>query len=112
MSTERVIAQAGIADKLTKLIADKASKLKAGTTTESGIKLAPLFTPGGAKNVVTQLQSAKSSGAQVIVGNMPNEAEGPFKTVIQPHVLSSISRDMDIWKREVCFLGCSRNLCS
>ena len=100
MSTERVIAQSGIVDKLTNLIAKKASNIKSGRTSDEGIKLGPLFTPDGAANVVQQLKEAKASGAQVHIGNVPVEAEGPFKTIIQPHVLSSVSRDMKIWKKE------------
>lgn len=100
MSTERVIAQSGIADKLIELIAKKTSSIKSGLPGDEGIKLGPLFTPNGAKNVVDQLNEAKSNGAKVHIGNMPTEAEGQFKTVIQPHVLSSISRDMKIWKKE------------
>lgn len=100
MSTERVIAQSGIVDKLTELISKKASNIKSGRPGEEGIKLGPLFTPNGAVNVVEQLKEAKASGAKVHVGNVPEQAEGDFKTVVQPHVLSSITRDMKIWKQE------------
>lgn len=100
MSTERVIAQSGIANQLSQLIVKKASQMKAGRTSDQGIKLGPLFTPNAAKSVVQQLQEAKLSGAEVLLGNMPKEAEGPFSTVIQPHVISSVTREMRIWKQE------------
>ncbi|KAF8886458.1 aldehyde dehydrogenase [Mucidula mucida] len=96
MSTCRVIAQRGIYPALLQRISELTKALKAGNpVTDPTVNVSVLFTEESAKNVVAILQEAKDAGAELVVGDLARQG-----SVVQPHVVTGVKRDMGIWTRE------------
>jgi acyl-CoA reductase-like NAD-dependent aldehyde dehydrogenase len=98
MSTERVIVQNGVADKLIKAVTGIVSKLTTTTSPSPSLgpgQIGPLFTPVHAQNVVAMLKGAEQDGAKIITGDL--QLDG---SVVQPHVVKGVKPGMKIWERE------------
>ncbi|ESK92591.1 vanillin dehydrogenase [Moniliophthora roreri MCA 2997] len=91
MSTERVIAQSGVAEELFAEICSLANKLK------SEQKLGALFSQDHAESVLGLVREAQKEGAQVLVGDVTRSG-----AVVNPHVLlvEKPNRKMRFWERE------------
>lgn len=98
MSTERVLVHKSIYDDFARLVTERVAKLRTGDPKEA--QLGPLFRPSAAETVVSQIRDAAQQGAQVLVGEVPEQATGDYATLVQPTVLSGVSTKMDIWERE------------
>ena len=67
MSTERVIVQKRVADKLMEHVVALVGKVKATTNPGPGIaQVGPLFSPVHADNFLSMLENAKQAGADVL----------------------------------------------
>lgn len=96
MSTERVIVQSGIADKLIDSVRELCMSLKAGNpSVDPSARLGALFTEGSAENVLSLVLDAKEAGAEVILGDLKREG-----AVIQPHLVKNVKPGMKLWERE------------
>lgn len=65
-----------------------------------GFKQGALFNPSAAKKVVSLISDTVREGASLLAGEALTEAEGDYKTVIQPTVLSNVTTSMSMWKQE------------
>jgi len=96
MSTERVIVQSGIAEQFIDKVKELAQRLKAGDhINDPSSKIGPVFTESSAANIISMIKEAKEQGAEVILGDITRQG-----TVVQPHLLKNVTRDMRVWKRE------------
>ncbi|KAF9003385.1 Aldehyde/histidinol dehydrogenase [Cyathus striatus] len=96
MSTERVIVQSGIADKLIAAIKSFAEALKAGDPeTDPNVKLGALFAESSAENIISMITAARDAGAEVVLGDVAHNG-----AVVQPHLVKDVKPGMAIWERE------------
>lgn len=97
MSTERVIAQRGIADQLMAKVKELSEGLKAGdhVNNPSSAHIGPVFTESSAANIIEMIKEAKAEGAEVVLGDVTHK-----RTIVQPHILSNVKPNMRVWRRE------------
>lgn len=96
MSTERVIVQRSVSDKLIALVKQISSEIKAGHYTDfPKAQLSALFSTASAENVVNMVKEAQAAGAQVVLGDIKRDGN-----VVQPHIISSVKPGMRIWDKE------------
>jgi len=98
MSTERVIVQSQVADKLMQAVTALVSTLEktsSSSTVPGSGKIGPLFSPAHAEGFVNLLESAKAEGAEVVIGDMKKNG-----SVVGPHILKGVKPGMRIWERE------------
>ncbi|KAA1472194.1 aldehyde dehydrogenase [Dentipellis sp. KUC8613] len=95
MSTERVIVQRPVAEKLISKLKARIASLgwKAGDPRTSFVP--PLFSERSAENVRDLLQEAKAAGAEILLGD--GERSG---AVVQPHMVTGVRPGMRLWERE------------
>lgn len=96
MSTERVIAQQGVAPSLLQELAALFKQATAGDIdTDPSAVLGALFSEGSAENVVNMIKEAVASGATLVLGNV-----GRKGAVVQPHIVTNVRPGMRLWDRE------------
>ncbi|TDL24450.1 ALDH-like protein [Rickenella mellea] len=96
MSTERVIVQRGAAATLQSELLKLFRNVKAGDPTrDPSAQLSCLINEASAVNVVKMVEEAKSSGAQVLLGDIRREGAR-----VQPHILTGVNPGMRAWDRE------------
>lgn len=104
MSTERVIVQSEVADKLIAAVVEMCRKFSAGDPEHH--RLSPLFSKDAADNVRRMIREAVDGGATLLLGDM-NE-EGSTDGVVQPHILMDVDRHLALWKEETFAPGKGR----
>lgn len=96
MSTERVIVQRAVAERLLAGLGAVAGALKAGNpATDATARLSSVFTQQSAEGIVEKLRDAVQSGARVVVGDLAHAG-----AVVQPHVLADVRPGMRAWDHE------------
>jgi acyl-CoA reductase-like NAD-dependent aldehyde dehydrogenase len=96
MSTERVIVQKGISQKLLSTVVDLCKDIKAGDTeNDPDAKLSALCTDSSAQNVVSLITEAVHDGAELLLGDCSTEG-----SVVQPHIVNGVRRGMRLWSQE------------
>ncbi|KAG7451590.1 aldehyde dehydrogenase [Guyanagaster necrorhizus] len=93
ISTERVIVQRDVSKALITAVVELCKKLTAGDPTHNS--LPALFTQASAENVIRLIQDAVSSGAELLLGDLRKDG-----SIVQPHLLTNVTREMSIWKEE------------
>jgi benzaldehyde dehydrogenase (NAD) len=94
MSTERVIATAGVADALAGKLADRAGKLVAGDPREQGTMIGPVVDDESRERVLELIADAREKGAEVLAGG---QADG---NVIAPTVVDRVTPEMRLYGEE------------
>ena len=96
MSTERVIVQRGISEKLIAAVKALCQDLKSGdVSNDSSVRLGALFAESSAEGVLKMIQEAQADGAEVVLGNLKREG-----AVLQPHLVKGVRPGMRLWARE------------
>ena len=96
MSTERVIVQSAVADRLLNEIKKIVQDLKAGdVVNDSSASLGALFTESSAENIVGMIKDAEKDGATVFLGDNSNQS-----SVVTPHLVKNVKPGMRLWDRE------------
>ena len=96
MSTERVIVQRGISDKLVSAVKALCQDLKSGdVSNDSSVRLGALFAESSAEGVLKMIQEAQGDGAEVVLGDLKREG-----AVLQPHLVKGLKPGMRLWARE------------
>ncbi|CAI4214270.1 unnamed protein product [Parascedosporium putredinis] len=99
MSTERVIVHKSIADEFKQKLLARVGSLKCGNhMLEKDISISGLFTPTSATRVLSLTKSAVDAGATLLLGDL--QIGGPNKTIIRPHILEGVTRDMRLYHEE------------
>lgn len=99
MSTERVMVHRSIMGEFRRRLLDRVARVRTGNHLEEpDVSLSGLFTPASAARVVAWLRAAVDQGARVVTGDLA--VSGPNKTIMCPHVLEGVTRDMDIFSKE------------
>ncbi|GAB1320864.1 Aldehyde/histidinol dehydrogenase [Madurella fahalii] len=99
MSTERVLLHRSISQEFKGKLVSRTVSLKTGNhLKDTGVSVSGLFTPASAARVMDMLRSAVSGGANLLTGDLT--VAGPNNTIISPHILENVSRDMDIARKE------------
>ncbi|EMD35484.1 hypothetical protein CERSUDRAFT_96599 [Gelatoporia subvermispora B] len=92
MSTERVIVARKVAPVLTAALTELFSKTRAGGPEND---ISALFREDSAVKVTQMINDAKEKGATLLVGDGSRKG-----SVMQPHLVTNVKRDMWIWNRE------------
>ena len=87
----RIMAQDGIYDEVTRKLAEGAAKLKFGDGCSEGCQQDPLINPAAVTKVESHSQDAVEKGASVLSGGARHDLGGNF---FQPTVLSNMKEDM------------------
>ena len=95
MSTERVIVQRGVSERLIEVLTKLFSSLKAGNIADPNVQLSCLFNDSHAENVISMIREAKEEGAEILVGDMSRE-----DAIVQPHLLLGVRPGMRAWEKE------------
>ena len=96
MSTERIIVQRGVSERLIALVKKLMADIKAGDHNEfPKYQVTALFAKGSADNIVRMIKEAQTEGAQVILGDLKTEG-----AVVQPHLVASVRPGMNLWENE------------
>ncbi|KAI0161263.1 Aldehyde/histidinol dehydrogenase [Xylariaceae sp. FL1272] len=100
MSTERVIVQKSIAETFRTALIEKVKTLKVGNHEQDPeVSISGLFTQASATRVLGLVKGAVSAGAKLLYGDM--QVSGPNKTIIMPHILEGLTKEMDISCQEI-----------
>jgi len=96
MSTERVIVQSAVADRLLNEIRRIVQDLKAGdVVNDSSASLGALFTESSADNIVGMIKDAEKDGATVVLGDTSKQS-----SIVVPHLVKNVKPGMRLWDRE------------
>ena len=96
MSTERVIVQSGVADKLISEIKTLFEAVKVGdTSVDKSFPVGALFLESSADNIINMIKEAQADGAEVVSGDVNRK-----KSVLVPHLIKNVRPGMRIWDRE------------
>ncbi|PRY09957.1 aldehyde dehydrogenase (NAD+) [Pontibacter ummariensis] len=95
MSTNRILVHESLASEFTEKFIAKVKNLKVGDPREEGTVVGPLIDNKAAKRVVDLVQRTVDAGAKLALGG---NAEG---NVVQPTVLTGVTREMPIFNEEV-----------
>lgn len=95
VSTERVYVVGDIAPAFESRVTELAKKVKYGPWNEEGIDIGPMINQRQREHVITQINSAVSQGARILVGGK-NHPEH----FVLPTVLTDCQHSMDIMREE------------
>lgn len=99
MSTERVIVHKSIVNEFKEKLLARVGELKTGNHLDDGeVSISGLFTPASATRVRDLIQGAVDGGAKLLTGDL--KITGPNKTIMAPHILEGVNRDMNIYHKE------------
>jgi acyl-CoA reductase-like NAD-dependent aldehyde dehydrogenase len=90
MSTERVVADAAVADELGGLLAARASRLVVGDPRERATMIGPVVDDASRERIVDLIADAREKGAQVLAGG---EADG---NLVAPTVLAGVAAELGL----------------
>ncbi|AKD04216.1 aldehyde dehydrogenase family protein [Pontibacter korlensis] len=95
MSTNRILTHESLAEEFTQKFVAKAKQLKTGDPRNKDTIVGPLIDNKAAKRVVDLVQRTIDAGAKLETGG---KADG---NVVEPTVLTGVTKDMPIFKEEV-----------
>ena len=99
MSIERVIVHESIAGEFKQKLLARVGSITCGNhMLEKGISISGLFTPASATRVLSLTKSAVDAGATLLLGDL--QIGGPNRTIIRPHILEGVTRDMRLYHEE------------
>ncbi|KAK0711706.1 aldehyde dehydrogenase domain-containing protein [Lasiosphaeris hirsuta] len=99
MSTERVLLHQSISRDFKAKLLQRTEGLKTGSHLEApDVSISGLITPASATRVLDLIKNAVEGGAKLLTGDL--RITGPNRTILAPHVLEGVSRDMDIAHKE------------
>jgi acyl-CoA reductase-like NAD-dependent aldehyde dehydrogenase len=94
MSTERIVADRGVAERLGAKLAERAGKLVTGDPRDQGTMIGPVVNDGARERIMELIEDARAKGAEVLSGG---EADG---NVIAPTVLAGVTPEMRLYGEE------------
>jgi len=94
MSTERIVADRGIAAELGARLADRAARLTVGDPRDPGTMIGPVINDAARERIVALIDDARAKGAEVLAGG---SADG---NLIAPTVLAGVTPDMRVYGEE------------
>ena len=101
ISPNRLFVHASQADAFIATLTDRVAKLKTGNGMSEGVKVGPLVNDAAVAKVETQVDNARSLGAEVPVGGhrlaSGDHANGHFYA---PTVVTGVTEDMTIYRQE------------
>ncbi|KAL7625896.1 hypothetical protein AAE478_005120 [Parahypoxylon ruwenzoriense] len=99
MSTERVLLHSSVAVPFKEALLRRIERIKVGNHEEdSEVSISGLFNAASARRVQALLDSAVSSGAKLLCGDI--SVSGQNKTILSPHVVDAVTPSMDIFHKE------------
>jgi benzaldehyde dehydrogenase (NAD) len=94
MSTERVVADASVAEELGAMLAARASRLVVGDPREHATMIGPVIDDASRERLQELIADARQKGARVLAGG---DADG---NLVAPTVLAAVTPDMRIYSEE------------
>lgn len=99
MSTERCIVHESIAEKFTSALLKRVGEIKYGNHMEDpSVSMSGLYTPSSCSRITELVKEAVSQGAKLLTGDCT--PSGPNKTILAPHILTSVTPSMPIFQKE------------
>lgn len=94
----RFIVQEGIHDAFVDALAKKVAEMKIGDGLSEGVAVGPLINAAALEKVEELVGQATAAGATVVTGGERLDSAGAF---YRPTVLTGITREMDIFRKEI-----------
>lgn len=98
MCVDRVIVHRAVAEEFLAKFAQRVDALPYGDPADPATAVGPVVTAQAAQRVAALIADAVAKGATLLAGTGTVEAPG---TLIKPAVLTGVTRDMDIFSREI-----------
>ncbi|KAJ5272584.1 hypothetical protein N7478_007709 [Penicillium angulare] len=99
MSTERVIVHRSISAEFKTRLVKRVEALRVGNhLVDPDVQLSGVFTSTSAARLLNLVKSAVSDGATLLTGDLTTH--GPCQTILVPHILEGVTRDMDLFSKE------------
>jgi aldehyde dehydrogenase (NAD+) len=99
MAGSRLLAQREIYDELLARVAARARTIKVGDPTLPETEMGPLANQPQYEKVLGFVERARRAGAAVVCGGGPEGSGEGY--LVQPTLLSDVSREMEVWREEV-----------
>ena len=96
LSTERVLIHYSVYSQFKTLLLERLGEVEAFSEGESLVT--GLITRASADRVLGLIRAALDQGAQLIAGDLV--AHGANKTILMPHILTNVTPDMEIYRKE------------
>jgi len=101
-ATSRLICHKDVLDKFTKMIVDRAKKLKIGDGLDEKTDMGPVINQSQLNTVLSYIEIGKKEGAKVLAGGDRLTGKDYDKGYfVQPTVFGNVTRNMRIWKEEI-----------
>jgi len=95
MSTEKVVADAAVADDLAARLAERAAALTAGDPRDEGTMVGPVVDDASRAHVLELIEDARAKGARVLTGG-----EDRGHNVLTPAVVAGVTPEMRLYGEE------------
>jgi 5-carboxymethyl-2-hydroxymuconic-semialdehyde dehydrogenase len=100
-SSSRLLIERGIYDEFTARVAERARAIKVGHPLDSATEVGPLIHPRHLEKVLSYMDVAKSDGAQIAAGGMPEKTGGEHGNFVAPTLFSGAEANMRIAQEEI-----------
>ncbi|MYL55298.1 aldehyde dehydrogenase family protein [Pontibacillus yanchengensis] len=101
-ATGRVIIEADVHDEFVEKLTDRVSKLRVGNGLEDNIDMGPQVNEDEKMSTLELINTARNEGANILLGGSSLDSEEhEYGFFVEPTVITQVTRDMTIAKREV-----------
>ncbi len=101
-ATSRVVCHKDIAAKFTKMVSERAAKLKIGNGLDESVQMGPCINEGQRQTVLSYVEIGKKEGAKMETGGEQLSGGDYDKGFfVQPTVFSGVTQQMRIWREEI-----------
>ncbi len=101
-ATSRLICHESVVGKVTKMLAERAAKIKVGNGLDESVQMGPTINEGQLETVLSYIEIGKKDGARLVTGGERltggNYDKGFF---VQPTIFDNVTQKMRIWKEEI-----------
>jgi acyl-CoA reductase-like NAD-dependent aldehyde dehydrogenase len=97
---ERIYVHADLYDRFVEAYVALTRKYVVGSPLDPATTLGPVVTPAAAARIREQIQHAVAAGARALVGDADFSTSGLGPCYVAPHVLTSVTHDMDVMTEE------------
>jgi 5-carboxymethyl-2-hydroxymuconate semialdehyde dehydrogenase len=99
-SSSRLLIEASIYEKFTKMVAEKASRIKVGHPLDPETVIGPLIHPDHEKKVLSYFDVAREEGAEIVTGGVKVDGPGGG-CYVAPTLFANARNDMRIAQEEI-----------
>ncbi|MBI5267200.1 MAG: aldehyde dehydrogenase family protein [candidate division Zixibacteria bacterium] len=101
-ATSRLICHKSVVDKFSKMLADRASKIKVGNGLEDSVQMGPCVNQSQLDTVLSYIEIGKKEGAELLTGGKRLTGGAYDKGFfVQPTIFGGVKQSMRLWREEI-----------